>query len=139
MQSAPKCVKIFAGLSSSDPFDYASNEDQRKKDLAATDFFFKSYWLALQPESRRAVWTWPPQKAFVDPAEWKSLNKGGPNGIVTVLRVLAFWRSIVWYKDDGEDVSIALNDVSWVLGELLKDAHGGQLLPSKRRRTRVGS
>ena len=132
------CIKVFLGLSAGDPLDYTRHEDQRKKDLAATYLFFRAYWAALQPISRRDESSWPPPQTSVDSAEWKSLNKGSPDGFVLVLKVLAFWRSIVWYKDDGENVNLALDDVSWVLGELLKDANGGQLLPNKRRRTRVG-
>ena len=115
--------------------DYTKDDELRKKDLEETTDFFKLYWLALQPTWRQDPDAWPPSKICASESDWTPLTKGGPGGLVIVLRLLAFWISLRWFNDEAAPYNIALEDVHWVFGEILKQANGGSIL--RKRRTKA--
>jgi hypothetical protein len=77
-----------------------------------------------------AFWKWwdalnPPWRLRVDghlkigsAGPWDSLYKPGQNGFLSVLQSLSWWRGLLGV-DSAEEWSSALEDVTWVLGEVL--------------------
>ncbi|KAI0057688.1 hypothetical protein BV25DRAFT_1785420, partial [Artomyces pyxidatus] len=59
------------------------------EDLSAFAEGFRAWWSGIQPEWRRGEW---PMKRDMRPSEtWEATRKGGANGIIIVLIMLAWW------------------------------------------------
>ncbi|KAF8327314.1 hypothetical protein F5887DRAFT_924833 [Amanita rubescens] len=93
-----------------------------------------TWWAALQPKERKgaSVESLPvPMSAIPPPgADIRSLRKGGPNGIVTVIIGLKWWGQS---KHDVETWSCAVWDVQECLDTLVSAVQGNSDGPARKR------
>lgn len=72
-------------------------------------------------------------------ATWKSLRKGGPNGIFILILSLYWWFCAVKHDEEARKVYLtAVEDVEWVLGQLVAlgpPPSASQSSGTKRKRT----
>ena len=110
--------------------DYEKDEELRVSDLKDVSEYFKTYWMSIQPTWRQSS-TWPPSQTASGAGDWSCLTKGGPDGLYVVIKMLNFWLLLRWYGDEIPPYTVALTDVHWTLGEVLKQLNGGDLLPKR--------
>ena len=93
-----------------------------------------TWWAALQPKERKgaSVECLPvPMSAIPPPgADIRSLRKGGPNGIVTVIIGLKWWGES---KHNVEMWSRAVGDVRECLDTLVSAVQGNSDGPARKR------
>jgi hypothetical protein len=77
---------------------------------------WKLWWATMQPAWRggKSLGT-----AIPTDADWKSVLRGGPNGLFMVILALSWW--VCAMKPDQQDLELfkSINDVEWVLSELV--------------------
>lgn len=96
---------------------------------------FKVFWKALQPDWRQtSSWPLPKDAEYTQLSDWSRLIKGGPNGFFLVLKTLSFWAKMAWTTDERKEFELAMEEVNWVAGEMLKQLNGGSVIG--RRRTK---
>ncbi|KAJ7747404.1 hypothetical protein DFH07DRAFT_747794, partial [Mycena maculata] len=72
------------------------------------------WWTSMNPGWRRVNGTLVQEGA----GSWEPLECPGPNGFLSVLACLKWWRMEV--PDDTDDWKKAVGDVVWVLAEMLR-------------------
>ena len=75
---------------------------------------WKNWWTAMQPEWRKGD---PLVKTAPADVDWALLMRGGSNGLALVVMSLSWWVGAVDAPD--LDLSVAIDDVNWVLSELV--------------------
>ena len=75
---------------------------------------WKNWWTAMQPEWRKGD---PLVKTAPADMDWALLMCGGSNGLALVVMSLSWWVGAVDAPD--VDLSVAIDDVNWVLSELV--------------------
>ncbi|KAI0259638.1 hypothetical protein BC834DRAFT_608805 [Gloeopeniophorella convolvens] len=103
----------------------------------------KTFYIRLQPDARGS--TWPLAREACDSSDWSELNKGGKKGVLTILILLAWWQGLEQTKKERQGLDEVVDDVSWILDQLLAVERGGKRsreeddsdpTPSKRARLR---
>lgn len=81
----------------------------------------------MQPDWRKMD-GWPMARESRDDEQWKELAKGGKNGFSLAIVALIWWGAKT-PVDEGEgslnEFCSALEDVTWVLGEIVRNAEAG--------------
>lgn len=79
---------------------------------------WRAWWVSLMPPWRALlIGDWPLGRAVPNGEEWKTVRKGGPNGIFLTLLVLHWWRSST---SSQREYKSALEDVAWVMKQLVE-------------------
>lgn len=115
---------------------YERDDDIREKHLTDLGAFFKAYWTAIQPAWRKESGEWPLSRDSTPASDWQQLRKGGPGGFHLVLKILGCWLETAWYKEERQMVEDAIDDVNFVLAEMLKGAGDGSVLGKRTREAR---
>lgn len=97
------------------------------------------YYRLLQPKHRGCVLDFPlPKSPPLDDSEWEPLLKGGRNGIILLIIGIAWLPTLESAGIPQSKTDIIVEDITWILGELLKAAPTFDLsppssIPQKRR------
>lgn len=76
----------------------------------------------MLPKTRIGQKDWPPLKNVpTDPLEWNSLKKGSARGFVVLLVGLSWWEAASTKKKDQHMLEAALQDILFVLRQLVAD------------------
>lgn len=92
------------------------------------------WWVKLQP-------AWREGKALVKSvpanADWEPVFRGGSNGLLLTIVALSWWVSVIDPDDQYSLLLEAINDVSWVLSELVSMLPTASLETSKKHSLEV--
>jgi hypothetical protein len=109
-------------------------------DAAEFGHAFIKWWNAMQPVFRQAA-EGMPRPLYTPPAtdSWASLQRAGPNGLVTVVTLLFWWGKALttrsrWQEDSGSSWKEVVNDVARTV-QSLKEATGSRA----KKRKAVGT
>jgi len=91
----------------------------------------------MQPDCRqeKGKAPWPPSKVLPPMNEWKRLTRAGPNGFFLIVLTLAWWADTIaktlapYYAE----FKIAVDDVLWVLSEIIREPPVHQLSVKRAR------
>lgn len=76
----------------------------------------------MQPSARGSKWPLACEQRAAE--EWEQLRKGGKTGFVTILIMMVWWNEAVRTAKDRKDFDAVLEDIIWVLGEMIRTASG---------------
>jgi hypothetical protein len=90
-----------------------------------------AWWVAIQPAWRKPEGTndgWPLSRHVPKGADWTALEHGGANGLFLVLMALSWWGAEIpsQCNKQHDKFMIAVDDVDWVVSELLKKISTGE-------------
>ena len=93
----------------------ATNRQPAINDLQVFIAAFQKWWDAINPPWCLRV---DGRLKIGGVGPWESLHKPGQNGFLSVLQILSWWRGSLG-KEGTEDWNSAVEDVAWVLGQVL--------------------
>lgn len=80
---------------------------------------WRGWWIKMQPSWRGTEW--PLSRAGLSLSEsWPETLKGGRNGMEAVLITLSWWCSVVKSESQRREWDSAVEDVSWVLEQMVR-------------------
>lgn len=86
---------------------------------SAFGFVWRAWWKTMQPGWRVEGGEWPLSRQTAVNEAWTEIMKGGQNGFVLVLLSLSWWLAATESEKDRQDCLSALEDVDWVLQQLV--------------------
>jgi hypothetical protein len=80
---------------------------------------WRSWWNGMQPEGRKSdAEAWPFPRMDFTTADWMSVARAGPTGLLLVVVSLAWWGHHVQGEGQMEEFLVAVDDVLWALSQI---------------------
>ena len=106
------------------------------KDASLFGEEMRAYWLSLQPAFRKpaAGTDWPPLTPLEhDEVEFAELRKSGTSGLVIILLMIVWWRLATKKTRERKEWVAFVDDVAWVLGEMMRTASAAKAQVGSKR------